>query len=43
MNPASQIEEMYEIFAVANIAGGTIVTPHTRRAAEYWEELINGE
>ncbi|MDO8997678.1 MAG: carboxymuconolactone decarboxylase family protein [Sediminibacterium sp.] len=33
-------EEMYEIFAVANIVGGTIVIPHTRRAAEYWEELI---
>ena len=32
--------EIYEIFAVANIVGGTIVIPHTRRAAEYWEELI---
>ena len=32
-------EEMYEIFAVANIVGGTIVIPHTRRAAEFWEEL----
>jgi len=32
-------EEIYEIFAVANIVGGTIVIPHTRRAAEYWEEL----
>jgi AhpD family alkylhydroperoxidase len=31
--------EIYEIFAVANIVGGTIVIPHTRRAAEYWEEL----
>ena len=33
-------EELYEIFAVANIVGGTIVIPHTRRAAEYWEELL---
>ena len=33
--------EMYEVFAVANIVGGTIVIPHTRRAAEYWEELQN--
>jgi AhpD family alkylhydroperoxidase len=33
-------DEMYEIFAVANIVGGTIVIPHTRRAAEYWEELM---
>lgn len=31
--------EIYEVFAVANIVGGTIVIPHTRRAAEYWEEL----
>lgn len=35
-------EEMYEIFAVANIVGGTIVIPHTRRAAEYWEALQEG-
>jgi AhpD family alkylhydroperoxidase len=34
-------EEMYEVFAVANIVGGSIVIPHTRRAAEYWEELIS--
>jgi AhpD family alkylhydroperoxidase len=33
-------EEMYEVFVVANIVGGTIVIPHTRRAAEYWEELV---
>ncbi|MDO9376204.1 MAG: carboxymuconolactone decarboxylase family protein [Ferruginibacter sp.] len=33
-------EELYEVFAVANIVGGTIVVPHTRRAAEYWEELV---
>ena len=35
--------EMYEVFAVANIVGGTIVIPHTRRAAEYWGELLNNE
>jgi AhpD family alkylhydroperoxidase len=34
-------QELYEVFAVANIVGGTIVIPHTRRAAEYWEELMN--
>jgi AhpD family alkylhydroperoxidase len=33
-------EQLYEIFAVANVVGGTIVIPHTRRAAEYWEELL---
>ena len=31
--------EMFEIFAIANIVGGTIVIPHTRRAVEYWEAL----
>lgn len=36
-------DELYEIFAVANIVGGTIVIPHTRRAAEYWEELEAGK
>ena len=36
-------EEVYEIFSVANIVGGTIVIPHTRRAAEYWEALLAGE
>lgn len=32
-------DEVFEIFAVANIVGGTIVIPHTRRAVEYWEAL----
>jgi AhpD family alkylhydroperoxidase len=32
-------EELFEIFAVANLVGGTIVIPHTRRALEYWEAL----
>jgi AhpD family alkylhydroperoxidase len=32
-------EELFEIFAVANLVGGTIVIPHTRRAVEYWEDL----
>lgn len=32
-------DEIYEIFAVSNIVGGTIVIPHTRRAAEFWEAL----
>lgn len=36
-------DELYEIFAVANIVGGTIVIPHTRRAAEYWEALQTTE
>ena len=32
-------EQVFEVFAIANIVGGTIVIPHTRRAVEYWEEL----
>ncbi len=32
-------EELFEIFAVANLVGGTIVIPHTRRALEFWEAL----
>ena len=35
-------EELYEIFAVANIVGGTIVIPHFRRAVEYWDALMSG-
>ena len=31
--------EMMEIFGVANLVGGTIVIPHTRRALEFWDEL----
>ncbi len=33
------IEELMEIFGVANLVGGTIVIPHTRRALEFWDEL----
>lgn len=32
-------EELDEIFGIANLVGGTIVIPHTRRALEFWEEL----
>lgn len=32
-------EQIFEIFSVANIVGGTIVIPHTRRAVEFWDEL----
>ena len=32
-------EELMEIFGIANLVGGTIVIPHTRRAIEFWEEL----
>ncbi|HBZ35351.1 MAG TPA: carboxymuconolactone decarboxylase family protein [Rikenellaceae bacterium] len=32
-------DQMFEIFSVANLVGGSIVIPHTRRALEYWDEL----
>lgn len=32
-------EEIFEVFAIANIVGGTIVIPHLRRAVEFWEQL----
>ena len=31
--------ELFEVFSIANIVGGTIVIPHTRRAVEYWDAL----
>lgn len=34
-------EEVFEVFAISNIIGGTIVIPHLRRAVEYWEALQN--
>ncbi len=33
-------EEILEVFAIANIVGGSICIPHTRRALEYWDELV---
>jgi len=36
-------EEIYEVFAIANMVGGSICIPHTRRAAEYWEELLQNQ
>lgn len=34
-------EELLEIFGIANLVGGTIVIPHTRKALEFWETLIS--
>jgi len=31
--------EIFDVFSIANVVGGTIVIPHTRKAIEYWEEL----
>ena len=32
-------DEIFEIYSVANVVGGTIVIPHMRRAVEFWDEL----
>ena len=32
-------EEVFEVFSISNLVGGTIVIPHLRRAVEYWDEL----
>lgn len=32
-------EELYEVFSVGTIVGGTIVIPHLRRAVAFWEDL----
>ena len=33
--------EVFEVFSIAMVIGGSIVVPHLRRAVEYWEELEN--
>ncbi len=32
-------EELFEVFSIGLVVGGSIVIPHMRRAVEYWEEL----
>lgn len=32
-------EEVFEVFSIATLIGGSIVIPHLRRAVEYWELL----
>ncbi len=33
-------EEVMEVLSIANLVGGSICIPHTRRAVEYWDELL---
>ena len=35
-------DEIFEVFSIANLVGGSICIPHTRRALEYWEALEEG-
>ncbi len=32
-------DEVFEVFSIANLVGGSICIPHTRRAVEFWEAL----
>jgi len=32
-------KEVFEVFSIANLIGGSICIPHTRRAVEFWDEL----
>jgi len=32
-------DEVFEVYAIANLVGGSICIPHTRRAVEYWDAL----
>jgi AhpD family alkylhydroperoxidase len=34
-------EQVFEVFSIAMVIGGSIVIPHLRRAVEFWEELEN--
>jgi AhpD family alkylhydroperoxidase len=31
--------QLMEVIGIANLVGGTIVIPHTRRAIEFWDDL----
>jgi len=35
-------EELFEVFGIALVVGGSIVIPHLRRAVEFWDELESG-
>jgi len=32
-------DEIFEVFSIANLVGGSICIPHTRRGVEYWDAL----
>ncbi len=34
-----EYDELFEVFAIALIVGGSIVIPHLRRAVDTWEDL----
>lgn len=34
-------DQVFEVLSIANVVGGSICIPHTRRAVEYWDALQN--
>lgn len=34
-------KQVFEVFSIASVIGGTVVIPHLRKAVEYWEILEN--
>jgi len=32
-------EQVFEVFSIANLVGGTIIIPHLRKAVEFWDAL----
>lgn len=35
--------EVFEVFSIASLIGGTIVIPHLRKAVDYWNELDSND
>ncbi len=36
-------DQVFEVFSLANLVGGTIIIPHLRKAVEFWENLEKGD
>lgn len=36
-------DEIIEVIGIANLVGGTIVIPHSRRAIEFWDDLLDND
>ena len=36
-------DQIYEAMSIGSLVGGSIVIPHLRRAAEFWEALVASE
>ena len=32
-------KQIFEVFSIANLVGGTIIIPHLRKAVDFWDKL----